>query len=110
MTEIYNILRALGLSGKYAGFRFLATAVSLTANDEDYLLCATKTLYPIIAEQYGTTWSCVERNIRTAITICWARNRTYLEEIAGYSLSEKPGPVDFISIIANLFLRKKELV
>lgn len=58
ISEIYNILRRLSLGGKYAGFHLLATAID-----------------PAIAAQYGTSWGCVERNIRTAVSACWKRNR-----------------------------------
>ena len=61
----------------------------------------TKRLYPDVARQYHTKWQRVERNIRTVIAIAWTENRPLLEELAGYPLSRRPQPVQFLSILTS---------
>ena len=78
-TEIYFLLHSLGIGAKYRGFRYLAYGIALCMEDEDYLLRVSKTLYPKIAQTFQVSSSCVERDIRTAISVCWTRgNRDLL--------------------------------
>ena len=72
-TEIYFLLHSLGIGAKYRGFRYLAYGIALCMEDEDYLLRVSKTLYPKIAQTFQVSSSCVERDIRTAISVCWTR-------------------------------------
>ena len=67
-TEIYFLLHSLGIGAKYRGFRYLAYGIALCMEDEDYLLRVSKTLYPKIAQTFQVSSSCVERDIRTAIS------------------------------------------
>ena len=68
-TEIYFLLHSLGIGAKYRGFRYLAYGIALCMEDEDYLLRVSKTLYPKIAQTFQVSSSCVERDIRTAISL-----------------------------------------
>lgn len=99
-TAAYELLHRLGVTANYRGFFYTAYAVALAKKQPDRLLLVTKWLYPDIARQYKTTWQCIERNIRTVISLAWQRNRTQLEELAGYSLEEKPSVGQFIAILA----------
>ncbi len=65
----------------------------------------TKTLYPSIAEKYGTTPSRVERAIRHAIELAWSRGSVQnISELFGYTVSinkAKPTNSEFIAMIAD---------
>ncbi len=62
-------------------------------------------LYPEIAEKYKTTPSRVERAIRHAIEVAWARGQAdAVENIFGYTISAakgKPTNSEFIAMIAD---------
>lgn len=94
-------MNRLGITANYVGFHHVAYAVSLTYRQPDSLLLVTKRLYPDVARQYHTKWQRVERNIRTVIAIAWTENRPLLEELAGYPLSRRPQPVQFLSILTS---------
>ena len=65
----------------------------------------TKSLYPQIAQKFGTTPSRVERAIRHAIEVAWGRGEVDLmENIFGYTVSAskgKPTNSEFIAMIAD---------
>lgn len=102
MKEIQHLVRSLGISGNYQGYRYLTYAIFLCLKDEDYLLGVSKLLYPEIARNFQTTASSVERNLRTVINVCWERgNRDLLENISLYPLSGKPTTAEFLDIITS---------
>ena len=105
IDDVSATLRSLGIGGKYHGFRYLAMGVALVIENQDRLLNATKEIYEPIADRYRTTWYAVERNMRTALKVCWAYgNRALLFEIAGYELVTRPTNVEFLDIVAARFL------
>lgn len=61
----------LGIKRTYKGYFFLIAALELAITDQKNLLYMSKSIFPVIAARYGTTYSCIERNIRTAINACW---------------------------------------
>ena len=103
-TEFYNIfdlLLQLGISANYNGFFQTACAVELCRADPERLLLVTKRVYPEVAKLCGTSWSAVERNIRTVCGIAWANNRYLLEELAHKPLSQKPCNAQFLAILLH---------
>ncbi len=64
--EVMNKLRKKGFNFRLLGSWFLMEAIALIAEEEQPLLL-TKVVYPDIAENAGTKWQNVERNIRTAL-------------------------------------------
>lgn len=77
----------------------------VVVQDIDVINQITKQLYPAIAERYGTTPSRVERAIRHAIEVAWARGKKQaVENIFGYTISAskgKPTNSEFIAMIAD---------
>lgn len=71
MLDKYGLMKLLSTSGKYRGFNYLLDGLNLAAQNDDLIHPLKHKLYPILAEKYGTNVSCVERNIRTLITIWW---------------------------------------
>ena len=51
---IYDQLYRLGLTAQYTGFLHTARAVLLAYQNPEYLTCATKWLYPEVADHYHT--------------------------------------------------------
>ena len=82
------------------GFRYAAYAAALCAPSQDRLLLVTKWLYPDVADHFGTSWSCVERDLRTVIAVAWERNPALLANLAQYPLDCKPSCAQFIAILA----------
>ena len=107
MNLIYEILFELGIGRRYLGSHYLAYAIHATLQDESYLQNVTKRLYPETAAHFGTTWTRVERNMRTVIDTAWRQNRPRLEELARRTLLQSPQITDFIDIIATHLLRRQ---
>lgn len=105
IADIYDRLYRLGLAAVYTGFFHTSFAVYLAVIRPEVLLSVTKELYPEVAKHYGTSASCVERNIRTAVGIAWDRNRLLLEKYAGCRLTRKPKPSEFIAILSGSISR-----
>ena len=101
-TKIYFLLHSLGIGAKYRGFHYLAHGITLCMEDEDYLLRISKTLYPKIAQAFQVSSSCVERDIRTAISVCWTRgNRDLLFSLSMRPLVAKPTNSEFFDILSS---------
>lgn len=102
MTKIYDLERKLGIYATYLGYYYLAYSIKLTLQDETYLLNLTRVLYPEVARKFNVSTACVERNIRTAISVCWKHgNREFLNNIAGYVLQSKPTNGEFIAMMTG---------
>lgn len=73
--KISEKLRKLGMPVNIYGFTYTKTALELIAEDETFLnrLATTKGLYATIAEKHGSTKNRVERAIRHAKEIVFAR-------------------------------------
>lgn len=110
MLEVQSLVRSLGIGATYRGYRYLVCAISLCLDDEDYLLGISKLLYPKIAENYQTSVSSVERDLRTVISVCWERgNKKLLEDISPYPLSSRPTTGEFLDITTG-YLKQNSLV
>lgn len=102
-AQIRHLLYCLGIPPVYKGFFQVSLAVSLAVDQQERLLLVTKLIYPQVAKCYGTTWSCVERNIRTISEIAWLRNRPMLEELSHQPLYKRPTASAFVAILAAQF-------
>ena len=98
-SDIFDLLYQLGISANYAGFFQTACAVELCQTEPERLLLVTKRVYPEVARLCGTSWSAVERNIRTACGIAWENNRHLLEQLANKPLQQKPNNSQFLAIL-----------
>lgn len=100
LPAAYSLLRRLGVTEKYMGFRYVAYASALAAADPDRLLLVTKLLYPDIAKRFETSWSAVERDMRTVINIAWKQNPTFLDYLSQAHLEHKPSCAHFLAILS----------
>jgi len=111
-AQVTKIIHQIGVPAHIKGYQYLRTAILMVANNTDVINSVTKTLYPSVARQYGTTSSRVERAIRHAIEVAWDRgDLDVLNAFFGYTVQNsrgKPTNSEFIAMIAdNLRLKNK---
>ena len=102
---VTNVIHEIGVPAHIKGYQYLREAIMMVVQDIDIINQITKQLYPEIAERYHTTPSRVERAIRHAIEVAWARGKNdAVESIFGYTVSAakgKPTNSEFIAMIAD---------
>ena len=102
---VTNIIHEVGVPAHIKGYQYLREAIMMVVKDIDVINQITKSLYPQIAEKFGTTPSRVERAIRHAIEVAWGRGQQeVVENIFGYTISAskgKPTNSEFIAMIAD---------
>lgn len=102
---VTNVIHEIGVPAHIKGYQYLREAIMMVVQDIDIINQITKMLYPEIAERYHTTPSRVERAIRHAIEVAWARGKNdAVESIFGYTVSAakgKPTNSEFIAMIAD---------
>lgn len=104
--EVERALRRLHINGTLLGLKYLICAVTETVLDPDRTYLITKDLYREIARKYKTTPIRVERDIRSAICICWKNAGEELDQMVGRHLVKRPTNKEFIDHIA-FYLRNK---
>ncbi len=102
MSTTCRILRQMGIFSAYTGYYYLAYAINLVLEDEDYLFCATKRLYPDIADHFEVSTSSVEHAMRSLITNFWDQGGDQtLPGFLGQPLFRRPSTREFIALIAD---------
>ena len=80
--------------------------------DVKVLDSVTKKLYPMVARQYATTASRVERAIRHAVEVAWDRgNVDTLTGYFGYTINNskgKPTNSEFIAMISDRLIMERK--
>lgn len=105
--EIEELIRALGVSGDYTGYRYLVKAVEIVISNREAIQAVTKEVYPDVAKYYGTTMKAVERSIRTARDVIWkCANRSTLNAIMGYHVVNRPKNSKLIDSLANYISKR----
>ena len=104
-TQVTKILHRLGVPAHIKGYSFLRFAIVTVTKNPDTLELVTKILYPIIAKEFGTTATRVERAIRHAIDVAWSRGNSETQaELFGREIRGtrgKPTNSEFIALIAD---------
>lgn len=72
--SIYEILTTLGLKSHLSGFKYLKYILE---SNIDCYKPVTKFIYPLVAKEFNTTSSRVERAIRHVIETAWYEDDTY---------------------------------
>jgi two-component system response regulator (stage 0 sporulation protein A) len=105
IEEITQIIHEIGIPAHIKGYLYLRDAISMVAEEIELLGSVTKVLYPRIAHKYETTPSRVERAIRHAIEVAWARNNIEtIKKFFGYTINTekgKPTNSEFIALVAD---------
>lgn len=93
--NIHDYLIEKGVFPNLIGFNYLIKAVNLIK--EKGRLSITKELYPLIAKEYKTSSTKVERAIRSIVT-----NKLTMKDFASIGLNKRPSNSEFIYFFANL--------
>ena len=101
-----DILRSLGNTEAAKGRKRAAATVALAVEDEDCLLSITKSVCQVVGELAGSSWTAMERSIRTVAARSW-KKRDRLQKLANYDLDRRPTAGQFIKIISTYILRKR---
>ncbi len=102
---ITDIMLDIGVPAHLKGYHYLRDAILLSGRDMEVVSSVTKLLYPTIAKRFKTTEQKVERAIRNAIEVSWARgNVETFEKMFGYSARtgrQRPTNSEYIARIAD---------
>lgn len=99
-AEISGLLLDLGAKGDTYSFSMTGCAVAIAMQEPERLTFVTKWLYPEVGKRYRKNWKAVERNIRYAIRLIWARAPSVLSGLADHPLYERPNAALFIKILS----------
>ena len=103
--EVTEIMHQIGIPAHIKGYLYLRDAIIMVVENIDLLGSITKILYPEIAQRFNTTPSRVERAIRHAIEVAWARNNIdVIKKFFGYTIKTekgKPTNSEFIAMMAD---------
>ena len=102
---ITGFMLDVGVPAHLKGYHYLRDAIMLSGRDMEVVSSVTKLLYPTIAKRFKTTEQKVERAIRNAIEVSWARgNAETFEKMFGYSVRTgrtRPTNSEYIARIAD---------
>ncbi len=89
---VTNLLKELGVGPALLGFDYLACAVALAVEDDEYLRQVTKRLYPEVAKRFDATDRGVERAMRHGIERAFNQGGyDALESLFGSGISSEKG-------------------
>lgn len=104
MEDIKKVLRRLGVKISNRGYQYTAYGISLVLQSREYLTYITKSLYIEIAVHYHTSWTCVERDIRTVVGTIWETDdRQLLYAICGGVPRKRPTNKEFFCLMYDYF-------
>ena len=103
--DITNLIHEIGVPAHIKGYQYLRLAITLCVDNMDLIGAVTKELYPMIAKEYNTTPSRVERAIRHAIEVAWNRGRLEtINSLFGYTVPNgkgKPTNSECIALLSD---------
>ena len=104
-SSITEIIHEVGVPAHIKGYQYIREAIILAVNNMEVINSVTKQLYPTLARKFKTTPSRVERAIRHAIEVAWARGEMDVNnKVFGNTISAskgKPTNSEFIAMIAD---------
>lgn len=110
--QITEIIHDVGVPAHIKGYQYLREAIKICVLDVKVLDSVTKKLYPMVARQYATTASRVERAIRHAVEVAWDRgNVDTLTGYFGYTINNskgKPTNSEFIAMISDRLIMERK--
>ncbi|MBR6793357.1 MAG: sporulation initiation factor Spo0A C-terminal domain-containing protein [Clostridia bacterium] len=103
--KISDMLKDFGISPILRGYRYIIYSVEEMLKDQSLMYAITKRLYPLVAKQFDTTKSRVERAIRHAIEAGWEKgNMETQARLFGYTVDANrgnPSNGEFICTLAD---------
>lgn len=109
---VSEILHKVGIPTKHKGFRYLREAILLVIEYPELINQVTTALYPIIAKNYNSDPSAVERTMRYAIGQAWKKGNIVLfKTYFGYAVKDpkKPSNSEFIARVSDDLRFKKKM-
>ena len=105
MRKVYRLIRQLGMTSKYKGYYYVAEAVMMSMELQDYPIKITKDIYPYLAKKFKSTPVNIEHDIRTVINVCWTANKETMDRIAGYPLRYRTTNSEFVDMLAYYLIQ-----
>ncbi|MBO4853895.1 MAG: response regulator [Oscillospiraceae bacterium] len=106
---IREALRTLGIPMCVKGYHYTCRAIAMVMENPERVHAVTKELYPALAREFGTTATCVERNIRSALEQAWAHGDMEVQRrFFGSTLSvegDRPSNRAFLAAVAEQLTR-----
>ena len=103
--EVSQTLITLGVPAHIRGYQYLRDAIMMAVQNKEVLNLVTKVLYPAVAGMNNTTPGRVERSMRHAIELSWARgDRAVISDMFGFPAGGrrgKPTNSEYIALIAD---------
>lgn len=104
LLQITREIQKIGYPANVKGFQYVRHAIYLMMEDERHK-SMMKEIYPAVAEKFGTTVTCVERDIRHGIENAWIHgSMSYIDEVFGFTVDAdkgKPTNTAFIMTVAE---------
>ena len=98
-TRVTHALHMVGVPAHIKGYPYVRRAILMVMEEPELAHALTKALYPMLARQFGTTSSCVERAIRSAVDAAWMRGDPEIQR--AYFTVDKPSNGVFIAAMAE---------
>lgn len=98
-TRVTRALHMVGVPAHIKGYPYVRRAILMVMEEPELAHALTKALYPALARQFGTTPSCVERAIRSAVDAAWMRGDPEIQR--AYFTVDKPSNGVFIAAMAE---------
>lgn len=104
-SMVATMLLQIGMPAHINGYKFTRQAVILVLDHPELLSGITRMLYPAVADCFNTTASRVERSIRHAISLTWARGgqnafRRVMDDGA-FASDERPTNCELIALLSE---------
>ena len=103
--KVTDMLHNLGVPSHIRGYQYIRDGIIMMYNEKHMLKGVTKEIYPELANKYQTTSSRVERAIRHAIEVSWARgDYSLMEQYFGNSIDldkSKPTNSEFLVTLTD---------
>lgn len=104
-SRITEVLHELGVPAHINGYKYLRSAIQAAMEHPGIMDAVTSELYPLIAKEYKSTGSRVERGIRHAIEVAWYRGDmdVFQKWFGNTIVAEKGKPTnsEFIAMVAD---------
>lgn len=105
LDAVSDMLLSLGMMPHLKGYRYVRRAILLASGRQHIIGELNSSIYPAVAEEFGTTVMRAERSIRHAIELTWEKgNLDVINELFGYTVSSekgKPTNAEFIAMLAD---------
>ncbi len=106
-AQVSDALIRMGIPANIKGYRFIRQAVILLVENPEFINRALKTLYPSVAENFGTTSGRVQRGIRHAIEVAWKRGNSkyivFFFQLQEKGIGKKFSNTEFLERMAETF-------